>query len=109
MGLGFWNKLKEFGKKVWGGVTSVFNNIVKPIAKGPIGGLIQSVTHVPVQQIVQGVDTGIHAINNLGHTFRGTNINNAAARINQTAQRGMSTYEKYKKGGIDAVLNRPDS
>jgi hypothetical protein len=101
MGLGFWNKLKEFGKKVWGGVTSVFNKIIKPVAQGPIGGLVQSLTHIPVQQIVHGIDSGISAINNFSHAHGGTNASNVA-------HRRMLPYEKYRRGGIDAVLNKPD-
>jgi hypothetical protein len=101
---GFWNKVKEFGKTLWGGVTSVFKKIVQPLAKGPIGTMIQTSTGIPVSTIVNGIGTGIDMVD----SFRGTNINNAAQRINNTFGRGRQMYNQYQRGGIDAVLNQPD-
>jgi phage-related protein len=90
MGLGFWNKVKEFGKKLWGGVSSVWNNIVRPMANGPIGTAIQTATGIPVSTIANGVGTGIDMVN----SFRGINMNNASQKINNAFGRGRQMYNQ---------------
>jgi hypothetical protein len=108
MGVGFWTKVKAGAKKIFNKVKDVFTKVVKPLASGPIGTMIQGATGIPVGTIVNGIDTGINFVDGFANGQEGNwTVNNAADKIANYTQQGLQLYDKYKKaGGIDGVLNK---
>ena len=53
--VGFWKKVVDFGKKVWGGVKNVAKNIIAPVAK-VAAPIISSIPHPAAQTIGRGLN-----------------------------------------------------
>ena len=54
MPAGFWKKLTDIGKKIWGGVKTVAKNVVAPIAK-VAAPIISKIPHPVAQGFSRGL------------------------------------------------------
>lgn len=54
MAEGFWKKLTDIGKKIWGGVKNVAKNVVAPIAK-VAAPIISKIPHPVAQGFSRGL------------------------------------------------------
>jgi hypothetical protein len=107
MGVGFWTKVKAGAKKVFNKIKDVFTKVVKPLAAGPIGTMIQTATGIPVGAIANGIDTGINFVDGFANGQQQWTVDNAADKIANYTQKGLQYYDQFKKaGGIDGVLNK---
>lgn len=63
MAAGFWNKLKEFGKKVWSGIKTAGQTVLGLAA--PISNALAAANIPGVSQVAQGVSSVVNPLQKL--------------------------------------------
>jgi hypothetical protein len=95
--VGTWDKIKAWGKRTWKKVKDGFQKVVdwgrnvynnfKPVIK-TVAPMIQTATGLPVNTIVEGIDTGLQVYDSFD-SRKGGGQRQGARTINEVLKRRM--------------------